>query len=134
MCRIRRVAVRGTGVSLFHGGTIEGPPEIPRTSQHYHFEGIKGVPDLGTKGNGNIVFQLLCRQFRGNCHDGSLITPEIELRWILTIFITHLAANQTQQFFWPLPDSNITSAGRQTHSSRHNGDPIEGPPLNPSVS
>ena len=30
---------------------MEGPPESPRTSQHYHIEGIDYV-----KGNGNIVF------------------------------------------------------------------------------
>ena len=28
------------------GGPIEGPPETPRTSQHYHIEEIKGLPDL----------------------------------------------------------------------------------------
>ena len=36
-------AVRETGVSRHHGGTIEGLPEAPCTSQHYHIEGIKGV-------------------------------------------------------------------------------------------
>ena len=36
-------AVRETSVSLHHGGPIEGPPETPRTSQHYRVEGIKGV-------------------------------------------------------------------------------------------
>jgi len=41
------IAVRETGVSRHQGGTIEGPPETPRTSHHYHIEGIKGVPDLG---------------------------------------------------------------------------------------
>ena len=40
------------------GGPIEGPPEVPRTSQHYHIEGIKRVPDLGTKGIGSMVFSV----------------------------------------------------------------------------
>ena len=35
------LAVRETGVSRHHGGPIEGPPETPRTSQHYRIEGIK---------------------------------------------------------------------------------------------
>ena len=52
----RLIAVRETGVSRHQGGQIEGPPETTRTSQHYRIEGIKGVPDLGTKGNRNIVF------------------------------------------------------------------------------
>ena len=45
----RLIAVRETGVSRHQGGSIDGPPEIPRTSQHYRIEGIKGIPDLGTK-------------------------------------------------------------------------------------
>ena len=52
-------AVRETDVSRHQGGPIEGAPETPRTSQHYRIEGIKGVPDLGTKGNGNKVFSVL---------------------------------------------------------------------------
>ena len=40
---------RETGVSRHQGGPIEGPPETPRTSQHYRIERIKGVPDLATK-------------------------------------------------------------------------------------
>ena len=31
----RLIAVRETGVSRHQGGPIEGPPETPRTSQHY---------------------------------------------------------------------------------------------------
>ena len=54
----RLIGVRETGVSRHHGGPIEGPPETPRTSQQYIIERIKGVPDLGTKGNGNIVFSV----------------------------------------------------------------------------
>ena len=46
------IAVRETGVSRHQGGPIEVPLEIPRTLQHYRIKGIKGVPDLGTKGNG----------------------------------------------------------------------------------
>ena len=56
--KFKLIAVQETGVSQHHGGPIEGPPETLRTSQHYHIEGIKGVPDLGTKGNENIVFSL----------------------------------------------------------------------------
>ena len=52
----RILAVRETGVSRHQGGPIEGPPKTPRTSQHYRIERIKGVPDFGTKGNGNTVF------------------------------------------------------------------------------
>ena len=48
---ISRIAVRETGVSRHHRGPIEGLPETPRTSQHYHIEGINYV-----KGNGNLVF------------------------------------------------------------------------------
>ena len=33
---------RQTGVSRHHGGPIEGPPEIPRTSLHYSTEELKG--------------------------------------------------------------------------------------------
>ena len=40
----RLIAVRETGVSRHQGGPIEGPPETPRTSQHYRIEGIKGIP------------------------------------------------------------------------------------------
>ena len=40
------------------GGLTEGSPETPRTSQHYRIEGIKGVPDLGTKEDGNRVFSV----------------------------------------------------------------------------
>ena len=43
---IRRVAVRETGVSRYHGGPIEGPPETPRTPQHYRIKGIKGVEEM----------------------------------------------------------------------------------------
>ena len=32
---VRLIAVRETGVSRHHGGPIEGPPETPRTSEHY---------------------------------------------------------------------------------------------------
>ena len=46
----RLIAVRETGVSRHQGGPIEGPPETPLTSQHYHIEGINYV-----KENGNIV-------------------------------------------------------------------------------
>ena len=49
-------AVRETGVSRHQGGPTEGLPETPRTSQHYRIEGIKGVPDFVTKGNGNDSF------------------------------------------------------------------------------
>ena len=52
------LAVRETGVSRHQGDPFEGPPETPRTSQHYRIEGIKGVPDLGTKGNGIQVFSV----------------------------------------------------------------------------
>ena len=45
----RLIAVRETGVFWHHGGPIESPPETPRTSQHYRFQGIKGVPDLGKR-------------------------------------------------------------------------------------
>ena len=38
----RLITVRETSVSRHQGGSIEGPPEIPRTSQHYRIEGIKG--------------------------------------------------------------------------------------------
>jgi len=41
---IRRVAVRKASVSRQHGGPIEGPPETPRTSQHYRIQGFKGDP------------------------------------------------------------------------------------------
>ena len=50
---IRRAAVRETSVSRHHRGTIEGPTETPRTSEHNHIEGINYV-----KGNGNIVFSV----------------------------------------------------------------------------
>ena len=36
-------AVREASVSRYNGGPIEGSPETPRTSQHYHFEGLKGA-------------------------------------------------------------------------------------------
>ena len=39
---IRLIAVRETGVSRHQGGPIEGPPETPRTSQHYRTEGGMG--------------------------------------------------------------------------------------------
>ena len=32
----RLISVRETGVSRHQGGPIEGPPETPRTSQHYY--------------------------------------------------------------------------------------------------
>ena len=51
---IRRAAVRETSVSRHHGGPIEGPPETPRTSQHYHIEGINYV-----KGNGNSFLSVI---------------------------------------------------------------------------
>ena len=38
----RLIAVRETGVSRHQGGSVGGPPENPRTSQHYRIEGIKG--------------------------------------------------------------------------------------------
>ena len=41
----RLIAVRETGVSWDQGGPIEGPPETPRTSQHYHIEEIKGIKE-----------------------------------------------------------------------------------------
>ena len=31
---IRRTAVRETGLSRYHGGKIEGPPDVPSASQH----------------------------------------------------------------------------------------------------
>ena len=34
----RLIAVRETGVSRHQGDPIEGPPETPRTSQHYHIK------------------------------------------------------------------------------------------------
>ena len=37
---LQTLAVRETGVSRHQGGPIEGPPETPRTSQHYHIEGL----------------------------------------------------------------------------------------------
>ena len=37
---IRIIAVRETGVSRHQRGTIKGLPETPRTSQHYHIEGL----------------------------------------------------------------------------------------------
>ena len=49
-----RIALGETGVSRHQGGTIEGPPETPRTSHHYRIEGFKGVP----KGNENIGFSV----------------------------------------------------------------------------
>ena len=54
----RLIAVRETGVSRHQGGPIEGPPETPRASQYYRIEGIKGVPDLGTKRNGILLFSV----------------------------------------------------------------------------
>ena len=45
----RLTAVRETGVSRYQGGPIEGPPETPRTSQHYHIEGINYVKENGNK-------------------------------------------------------------------------------------
>ena len=48
------IAVRETGVSRHQGGPIEGPPETPRTSQHYHIEGINNM-----RANVNIVFSVL---------------------------------------------------------------------------
>ena len=36
----RLIAVRETDVSQHQGGPIEGPPETPRTSQHYRFCGL----------------------------------------------------------------------------------------------
>ena len=35
---LKTIAVRETGVSRHHGYPIEGPPETPRTSQHYHID------------------------------------------------------------------------------------------------
>ena len=40
---IRLLAVRETGVFRHHMDAILGPPETPRTSQHYHIEGLKGA-------------------------------------------------------------------------------------------
>ena len=67
----RLIAVRETGVSWHHGGPIEGPPETPRTSQHYRIEGIKGIPDSTTKGNGNIVLSVY-----SNANEGRLMAHE----------------------------------------------------------
>ena len=63
----RLIAVRETGVSRHQGGPVEGPVEIPCTSQHYRIEGIKGVPDLGTKGKGNIVFSVQATCLHTSC-------------------------------------------------------------------
>ena len=45
---IRRIADRQTGVSRHHGGSIEGSPEIPQTSQYYRIEGLKEWPLIWT--------------------------------------------------------------------------------------
>ena len=50
----RLIAVREIGISRRQGAQLRAP----RTSQHYRIEGIKGVSDLGTKGNGNIFFSV----------------------------------------------------------------------------
>ena len=50
---IRLIAVQETGVSRHQGGPIEGPPEIPRTSQHYRIELL-----TWPKGKGSTVFPL----------------------------------------------------------------------------
>ena len=42
-CKVLAIAVRETGVSLHHGGLIEGAPETSRTSQHYLIEGFIGA-------------------------------------------------------------------------------------------
>ena len=39
------IVVKESDVSLNHKEPIEGHPETPGTSQHYHIEGIMGVPD-----------------------------------------------------------------------------------------
>ena len=44
---IRLIAVRETGVSRHHGGSFEGPPETPRTSEYYRIEGFKWGPLIG---------------------------------------------------------------------------------------
>ena len=43
---MRRTAVRENGVCQHHVSPIEGLPEIPRTSNHYDFEGYKEGPQL----------------------------------------------------------------------------------------
>ena len=83
------MAFRETGVSRHHGkGTIEGPPETPRTSQHYRIGEFKGsinwVPimpkDVGlsdnkyesdslTKNKQHILYESIwhiCRPFQHN--------------------------------------------------------------------
>ena len=45
---IRSTAVQKTGVSQYHGRSIEGPIEVSQTSEHYGIEGFKGGPQLGT--------------------------------------------------------------------------------------
>ena len=46
---------RYLGVSRYHGGSIEGPPETPQhPSQHYGIEGLKWGPQLGQE-------KLVCR-------------------------------------------------------------------------
>ena len=56
------LAVRETGVYRHHGGPIEGTPVTPRTSQHYHIEGISTIYCGNLKGIGNNVFSA-----RGPC-------------------------------------------------------------------
>ena len=53
MSTIRLIAVQETGVSRHQGGPIEGPPETPRTSQHYLIEGINYV-----RGNVSVFFSV----------------------------------------------------------------------------
>ena len=38
---IQRTSVRETGVSRYHRGQIEGPPETPRTSQYNGIQGLR---------------------------------------------------------------------------------------------
>ena len=44
---IRRIAVRGNGVSSHHGGSIEGAPETPPTVTALSNRGVEGAPLIG---------------------------------------------------------------------------------------
>ena len=55
---------------------MEGPPETSHTLQHCRIEGIKGVPDLGTKGNGILVFSVIAvRAVREICLSAIMGAP-----------------------------------------------------------
>ena len=74
---IRLIAVRETGISRHHGGQIEGPPETPRTSQHYHIEGINDIEYHN--------FQL--HSYRGNMLELEKNIHTLNWKNVNTIFI-----------------------------------------------